>query len=182
MDRRFICNLTRLIFLRGQIADEVGLRSGFGVPILSGESVLAVLLFFKRHFTPKDGRLLDLITAVAAQLGSLIQRKQAEAAHRKSEERLQLALEATNLGLWDWNLKKHKMFRDIRYKQMLGYEENDISEEESSFNLLIHPDDRTVVAKILKAYLIGELPILKPNFGCVVSLVSGNGFNPEGNF
>lgn len=73
-------------FLRSQLAAEVGLKAGFGVPIKTGKQVLAVLVFFKRSAIPEDKRLLELVGAVAAQLGALIGRKLIETAHRHSEE------------------------------------------------------------------------------------------------
>ncbi|HLO49955.1 MAG TPA: response regulator [Kamptonema sp.] len=65
---------------RTGIATEMGLKTCFGVPIRTKEQVLAVLLFFKRSKTAKEPRLLELVNAVATQLGSHIQRKQAEEA------------------------------------------------------------------------------------------------------
>jgi len=63
---------------RASVSEKVGLRSGLGVPVLSGQEVIAVLEFFARDAKHEDGRLLRLAFAVAAQLGSVIQRKRAE--------------------------------------------------------------------------------------------------------
>ncbi len=74
-------------FLRPQLAAKVGLKAGFAVPILANDEVLAVLVFFKKESIPEQSHLVQLVNAVATQLGSLIQRKQAEEALRLSEER-----------------------------------------------------------------------------------------------
>ncbi|MBD2742814.1 response regulator [Coleofasciculus sp. FACHB-1120] len=66
------------IFLRSQIASEVGLKACFGVPILVNNQVLAVLIFFKKAKHKEQPRLIELVNAVATQLGSLIQRKALE--------------------------------------------------------------------------------------------------------
>jgi two-component system sensor histidine kinase/response regulator len=87
-------------FPRSQIATQVGLKAGFGVPILANNQVLAVLVFFKRTKSTEYRHLFELVSAVAAQLGWLIARKQAQAALCKSEERLHLALQGSGLGLW----------------------------------------------------------------------------------
>ena len=81
------------VFLRSQIAANVGLKAAFGVPILADNQVLAVLIFYRDQNLECQPRLLELVSAVATQLGALIQRKQAEEALRlqqKQTERLLL--------------------------------------------------------------------------------------------
>ncbi|MBD0346949.1 MAG: PAS domain-containing protein, partial [Coleofasciculus sp. Co-bin14] len=75
-------------FARADLAKGCGLRAGFGVPILANDDVLAVLTFFMFESRQEDRRLVELISAVAAQLGAVIQRKQTEAALRESQRRL----------------------------------------------------------------------------------------------
>jgi PAS domain S-box-containing protein len=151
-------------FLRSQMAEQVGLKACFAVPILAGDKVLAVLVFLKRYSIPIEEGLLDLVSAVAVQLGALIQRKQAEAALQQSEERLQLALEASNLGLWDWNISNRKIYRDVRWKQMLGYEEQDVPEDDSNFKQLVHPDDWRNVKQALNSYFENQTPVFEVEF------------------
>ncbi|NWF58784.1 MAG: PAS domain S-box protein [Fischerella sp.] len=147
-----------------QQAAQVGLKAGFAVPILAGSEVVAVLAFFKRSPSAVDRRLLYLVSTVAAQLGALIQRKQVEAAHRQSEERLQLALEGSDLGLWDWKIKTGKVYRDWRWKRMLGYEEHEIGDDSQAFRQLVHPEDAEVIKLALEAYLRGESPAYEVEF------------------
>jgi PAS domain S-box-containing protein len=66
-------------FVRKQLAVAAGLRGGFAIPVLAGPSVVAVLVFYHTDARPQDRALVDLVAAVAAQLGTLIQRKRAEA-------------------------------------------------------------------------------------------------------
>jgi adenylate cyclase len=87
-------------FIRSQIALEIGFKAGFGVPILVGNEVLAVLVFFKILPCPKDARFLDIFNAVGTQLGSLIQRKQAEEARRIAEEKYHSIVENAMEGIF----------------------------------------------------------------------------------
>jgi len=64
------------------------LNAGVAVPILSGEEVIAILEFFLREPREEDERLVNAITAVAAQLGMVVRRKRAEDALRSSEQQL----------------------------------------------------------------------------------------------
>ena len=75
-------------FLRVQAAGEVGLKAALGIPILSGDEVLAVVEFFMREPRREDERLVKVITAVAAQLDLVIERKRAEQMLRENEAAL----------------------------------------------------------------------------------------------
>lgn len=90
------------IFSRYELAQDCGLKAGFGVPILIPPTiltsqepgkVLAVLVFFMLEFRQQDRRLVELVSAVAAQLGTVIQQKKAEAALRDKEKYLRLIID-----------------------------------------------------------------------------------------
>ena len=87
-------------FLESQIALEIGFKAGFGVPILVGDEVLAVLVFFKISSGRKDARFIDIFNAVATQLGSLIQRKQAEELLRIAQEKYHSIVENAMEGIF----------------------------------------------------------------------------------
>ena len=75
-------------FRRGQLAVAAGLHSGFGFPILAEGQPLGVIEFFSREIKQPDESLLQIVRAIGSQIGQFIQRKQAEAALRDSEEQL----------------------------------------------------------------------------------------------
>jgi adenylate cyclase len=87
-------------FLESQIALELGFKAGFGVPILVGDEVLAVLVFFSISPCRKDARFIDIFNAVATQLGSLIQRKQAEELLRIAQEKYHSIVENAMEGIF----------------------------------------------------------------------------------
>ena len=87
-------------FMESQIALEIGFKAGFGVPILVGDEVLAVLVFFKIASCRKDGRFIDIFNAVATQLGSLIQRKQAQELLRIAQEKYHSIVENAMEGIF----------------------------------------------------------------------------------
>jgi PAS domain S-box-containing protein len=87
-------------FRESQIALEIGFKAGFGVPILVGDEVLAVLVFFKISSCRKDARFIDIFNAVATQLGSLIQRKQAEELLRIAQEKYHSIVENAMEGIF----------------------------------------------------------------------------------
>jgi PAS domain S-box-containing protein len=75
-------------FLRSSLARKFGIGAGMAVPVRSGDEVAAVLVFFVSEARDEDAHLIDLVSGVAAQLGSLVRRKQAEEGRRRSEEQL----------------------------------------------------------------------------------------------
>ena len=87
-------------FLQSEIALEIGFKAGFGVPILVGDEVLAVLVFFKLSPCRKNARFIDIFNAVATQLGSLIQRKQAEELLRIAQEKYHSIVENAMEGIF----------------------------------------------------------------------------------
>ncbi len=70
--------VTNSNFPRAEVAAKAGLKTGLGIPIISGDEVVAVIEFFLCKPRREDERLVELIVAVAAQLGIVIARKQAE--------------------------------------------------------------------------------------------------------
>ncbi len=83
------------LFYRFQAAREAGLKAAFGLPILAADQVIAVLVFFMFESRDEDKRLVEIVSAVAAQLGSVLQRKQVEQALRESERRFHAIFDQT---------------------------------------------------------------------------------------
>lgn len=111
---------TNPLFFRMQLAAKVGLRACFGVPILDFDRVVAVLVFFKCSPCAKDPHLVELVQAVAAQLGSLIARKTAEQALQASQRRYQTLAEVSPVGIFHTNVQGHYTYVNQRCTQMTG--------------------------------------------------------------
>lgn len=68
-------------------------------------------------------------------------RVESEAALIKSEERLQLALQAANEGLWDLDFSTGLISFDDRFVESLGYQQNELTPLRDTWRNLMHPDD-----------------------------------------
>ena len=83
-------------FPRNKAAAKVGLKAAVGIPILSGDEVIAVIEFFVHESRGENERVVKVIAAVAAQLDLVMERKRAEEELSSTNEILQSIL--SNMG------------------------------------------------------------------------------------
>ncbi|MGZ5008497.1 MAG: PAS domain-containing sensor histidine kinase, partial [Methylobacter sp.] len=94
-----------------------------------------------------------------AELRTEIQkRKTMEDALRESEYRWKFAIEGSGDGVWDWDIQSNKTMYSSRWKEMLGYAENDVLPDFHEWMSRIHPDDLRYVTEAAQAYLDGKAP------------------------
>ena len=67
--------------------------------------------------------------------------KHALAAEHVLEKRLRLAVQAANVGLWDWDLTTNRVHYSREWKHQLGYEEDEIGDGFEEWEQRVHPDD-----------------------------------------
>ncbi|MGZ5029204.1 MAG: PAS domain-containing protein, partial [Methylobacter sp.] len=92
-----------------------------------------------------------------AQLQTEIQkRKQSEDALRESEYRWKFAVHGSGEGVWDWDIQTNETTYSTRWKEMLGYDENDILPTYQELFNRIHPDDQSYVTEAVQSYLKGK--------------------------
>lgn len=75
----------------------------------------------------------------------------------QSAAALQIALAANGLGWWNWNLLTNETYFDPQWKEILGYEVEEITHHYQSFVQLVHPDDLLIVNEVLEKYLVGDI-------------------------
>jgi len=73
-----------------------------------------------------------------------------------SEERYSLVARGANDGLWDWDYVNDRVYFSPRWKSMLGFRENSISNDPQEWISRIHPDDRGFVIAELEAHKNGK--------------------------
>lgn len=91
-------------------------------------------------------------------IADISDRKQAEVALQTSEERLRLALTASNQGLYDLDIKTGEIVVNPEYALMLGYDPATYHVTKSSWIESLHPDDRESVLAVYHACITGEVP------------------------
>src|SRR5215475_10320700 len=140
-------------FPRSAAARIAGLKTGVGIPILSGNKIIAVLEFFMRESRAENERLLNVIASVAGQLDLLHRATRAEAAARERQFRTmansisQLAWMADGEGYIFWYNDRWYDYTGTTLEEMKGW----------GWKKVHHPDEvPRVVERIKIAFTTGE--------------------------
>ncbi|MDH5218854.1 MAG: ATP-binding protein, partial [Gammaproteobacteria bacterium] len=123
------------------------LNAFLGMPLYSGKSLVGLIGLANR----KEGynqKILEELQALWQVSSSIIishmaeqERKKIESELRESEERFSLVAQGTNDGMWDWNLKTGDIYYSTRWRDMLSYNDSEITHRFDEWQALIHPDD-----------------------------------------
>lgn len=89
----------------------------------------------------------------------ITERKEGQAALLENESRLRQVMEATQDGIWDWDLASDLAYLSPRYYHMTGYGEGEVTANLAFFTKLIHPDDRDQVMATMQDCLTGKTAI-----------------------
>ena len=76
----------------------------------------------------------------------------------ESESRLALTLDATNDGVWDFNLETGAVYLSPVWARLLGYAPGELTSSLETFWAVVHPDDAPRVQDVLDRHIRGELP------------------------
>ncbi len=106
---------------------------------------------YEKEYIRRDGTRVSVFVSdallpgpeehIAAVILDITELKRSQEEIRASEERFQLSMEATNDGLWDWNVATNEVYCSPACFRMLGYEVGGFPGTIDSLKGLIHPDD-----------------------------------------
>jgi len=136
-------------FPRAPFAVAEGLHAAFAFPILSGEKPLGVIEFFSHEIRQPNDALLAMVAGIGSQIGQFMERKRAEEALRQSEEQLRLALEAANMGAWDYDVRTGAVKWSRSLELIHGLAPGGFGGTFDHYLRDIHPEDREYVMESL---------------------------------
>ncbi len=96
-----------------------------------------------------DGR-----PCMVSEVVDLTEQRQAERALKLSEERLRMATEGANIGLWDWDLQNGAVFCNAQYFKMLGYDADTSRPSFEWWREQVHPEDRGRAERLARERLV----------------------------
>lgn len=132
-------------FPRAPMAAKAGLRSAFAVALCLGSDILGVMEFFNRERRPPDDELLQMVATLGSQLGQFLERKHAEEALREGEERLRIALQAGQMGTWEWDITTGQVTWSETLEAIHGIAPGTFPGTYEAYCSDIHPEDRNCV-------------------------------------
>ena len=145
-----------------------GYRAVVSAPLVNSLGTLLGMLsvHFRSPHRPSDSELqrLDLYRRRAA---DFIEHFAARQELRESEERLRLAVTASHMGMFDWDLRTGIFLWSDECYRMLGYQVGEIEPSQSAWSARIHPDDREAAeaaearAKLERTEFISEYRIVR---------------------
>jgi diguanylate cyclase (GGDEF)-like protein/PAS domain S-box-containing protein len=92
----------------------------------------------------------------ASQLSAYLEQQTLQEAVRANEERYALASQATNDGLWEWNLRNGDVFMSERCCALLGLEPQPEADRMAAWQARVHPDDAEGLRRSLQQVAIGQ--------------------------
>ena len=135
------------------------IRNRFGLPVVfltafaDGDTLARAKLAtpFGYILKPFSGRELQTVIEMA-QFKHL-----AEMSLKKSEDRLNLVIQASQDGVWDRDLIKNEVFYSDFWFAMLGYAPGQMTVTADLWSELTHPDDRERVSRLMKGFLASDI-------------------------
>ena len=94
----------------------------------------------------------------------IVELERSEIDLRESRERLELVLESSELGLWDWHVQADTVIYNERWKSMLGYTGDELSDTTRIWIELLHPDDAPGAQEVVDACLDGRTESFSQEF------------------
>ncbi|GAB4500846.1 MAG: hypothetical protein Fur0035_03860 [Anaerolineales bacterium] len=151
--------------------ESANFRAVMAVPLLAQDRPLGVIgLAYteaRREFSDEQVRRVEQFAELAAlaldnalllqaEQEKLQERQRAESELRESQERLNLALRAANMGLWSWNVASGAVSWSDEVYRVFGLEAAEFDGKFESYLEAIHPADRERVVKKIEQALRGE--------------------------
>jgi PAS domain S-box-containing protein len=90
-----------------------------------------------QHFYDEAGNMVRFVGVFY----DVTERKEAESRIRKANERFQIAEEAANGFLYDWDIAANRVERSATFSKVLGYEGEELKLSAQNWQDFIHPDD-----------------------------------------
>ena len=161
---------------------KYGIRSvlGFGAPLPNGE-MFATILFSKDYISDDTAQLFKPL-ALCAQIAlapfakptattgqppvsapsATADLERLLAVHEQTvnaqADRLELLVQGSQIGTWDWDIPSGRVTFNERWAAMLGYRLDELEPHVRTWEQLVHPDDLPTVMAAVTAHLRGETP------------------------
>lgn len=98
-----------------------------------------------------EARTGELARANRMLRSEIAERRRAEAAHKRSEERYALAQRAASIGSWEWDIRTGQLYWSEQIEPMFGFTPGSFGGTYAAFLESVHPEDRQRVMAAVDA-------------------------------
>ncbi|MCF0062653.1 PAS domain S-box protein [Dyadobacter chenwenxiniae] len=174
----------------------IGVRAFIITPLNKEGRWVAAMKIHQRNARQWTDLEVSLVGEVAERTWAAVQRAKAEEALAGSERRLRLAIDATELATWEWNLETDQVVWNAQHFRLHGMEVDGSSALPSAaFFDRLHPDDQSRVAAEIRRAIAenglydADFRIVRENggavrwmngYGRVTGIVDGKPFRMSG--
>ncbi|MGL1930265.1 MAG: PAS domain S-box protein [Desulfotalea sp.] len=124
--------------------------------VRSGKGKIHWMNFSNTGLFDSQGNLLE-IQSVGRDITAL---KKSEEDLLMSEASYARAMRGTSDGFWDWNIVTNECYLSQRWKELLGFSEDELANESESFFSRVHPDEVSCVQEAMKAHFEQSVPYI----------------------
>lgn len=91
----------------------------------------------------------------------ITERKIAQEALSRANETLGLVIEAANDGFWDWNFLENHYYFSPRWKEMMGYTNDELSNSLDMWHTLIFDEDAEATLRMIDDFNTGKVSVFE---------------------
>ncbi|WOD40178.1 putative bifunctional diguanylate cyclase/phosphodiesterase [Nodosilinea sp. E11] len=148
-------------------------QNGYDLPFIVvsgtvGEATAVAMMRAGAHdYVMKDNlsRLVEAVRREVREAQSRCDRRQALTELKRTKELLQLAIEGSGIGIWDWQVQTGKVWTSDGCAALIGYTPSQIIPTRiDTWQRFLHPDDRVGKTIALQRHFAGETPIYECEF------------------
>jgi len=146
-------------------AIERGYASSIGFPLKAEGKIFGALTIYSREPESFSDEEIELLTELVDELSYGITYHRLLDAHRQSEmelkesqARLDLALRASNMGVWHWDISENRRSFDKQACHLLGIAQETCKGTEDEFFNAVHPADREIIRNVLTRTIRDNTP------------------------
>ena len=133
---------------------DLGVNCYMGMPLHATDGrVIGTIAVFSDQALDHRERLQAMFQLFAVRAAAELERHQAELALRKSEERYVLAARGSTGGVWDWDIHTGGVYYSPRFRELLGYNQEEFPSLFFAWEQKMHPDDLPLLRTALERHL-----------------------------
>jgi PAS domain S-box-containing protein len=128
------------------------------IPLVSLDRVIGKFMVYLDTPGAPGADDMQLASVIAAQVAFALERTRTEAQAKRSEARLRFALDAAEMGTWDWDLATNEVVWSDNLEQIHGLPPGTFDGTFASYEKEIHPEDRARVLASVQGALTDGAP------------------------